>query len=93
MLKPHASRSPSTAPTDAGASSSPHGLDATDQRRALRAASMLGLIAFASVAGWWLIPGRNFDPLEMLPAIVATQVVGALAIAAWLSLLRPPAQR
>lgn len=69
------------------------GSSTTDPRRAARAASVLGLLAVASLAGGWLIPGHRFEPLEMLPAIVGMQVVGAIAVTAWLAWRRPPARR
>jgi hypothetical protein len=59
-------------------------------RRAGQAATALGVLAAVATVVWWrLIPAKHFDPLEILPAIVATQVVGALGIAAWLALSRP----
>ena len=58
---------------------------ATDQRRACQAATALGVLAAVATIVWWrLIPGNHFNPLEILPAIVATQVVGAVAAVAWL---------
>jgi len=62
----------------------------TDQRRAGLAATALGVLAVLATVVWWrLIPNKHFDPLEMLPVIIATQVVGAMVVAAWLALSRP----
>jgi hypothetical protein len=54
--------------------------------RAVLAATALCALATAATLVWLrLVPGIRFDPQDVLPAIVATQVVGALAVVAWLA--------
>ena len=80
--------------TDARTVGVTDGSPASDLRRAGQAATALGVLAAVATIVWWrLIPSKHFDPLELLPAIVATQVVGAVAVVAWLALSRPPTRR
>lgn len=93
MQSLHATAAPSTSVTNAS-SDDPRAYQATDQRRACQAAIALGVLAAVATVVWWrLIPGNHFDPAEILPAIVATQIVGAVAAVAWLALSRRSAQR
>ena len=89
MLETNASAQPSAAGMKP---ESPTDSMSADQRRAARAAAALGLLAISSAAGCWLTLRSHFDLLEILPAIVAVQVAGAVAVAAWLAFRRPPAR-